>query len=166
MYRQFPKFSPKLFKQRPSSDILTHTMSKSPGKERTPLPDATNRNNAVMSRELVMYSRTTGCPFVTLAKRVLTDYEVSYREISIDKDPRAKQAVLEWTGFLSVPTLVVTRAGEFLPYEAPALLEKGTSPRGINRGAMITEPNIEQLTRWLCQHGFISERDLEAEEAS
>jgi hypothetical protein len=31
------------------------------------------------------------------------------------------------------------------------------SPRGINRGVMITEPNIDQLITWLAQHGFIEE---------
>ena len=34
-------------------------------------------------------------------------------------------------------------------------LAPGTSPRGINRGSMITEANIEQLEMWLVQHGFI-----------
>ncbi|MBN8620868.1 MAG: glutaredoxin family protein [Anaerolineae bacterium] len=108
-----------------------------------------------MTRELVMYSRTVGCPFITVAKRVLDDYALPYREVFIDKDMEARERVLEWTGFLSVPTLVVAEAGSVLPYEAPAYLAPGASPRGINRGAMITEANIEQLSAWLVQHGFI-----------
>jgi hypothetical protein len=65
--------------------------------------------------------------------------------------------VLTWTGFLSVPTLIVADAGSLLPYEEPSPLPPGASPRGINRGAMITEPGIDDLTRWLQQHGLISE---------
>lgn len=110
-----------------------------------------------MKRELVMYSRTTSCPFVTLAKRVLNDYALDYREAFIDRDSEARARVLEWTGFLSVPTIIVAEAGGMLPYEQPAPLPAGASPRGIDRGAMITEPNIDELTRWLQRHGFLSE---------
>ena len=108
-----------------------------------------------MTKELVMYGRSYGCPFITLAKRVLTDYQVVYREIFIDRDGEAKQRVLDWTGFLSVPTLIIARQGEDLPYEPPAALPAGNSPRGIDRGTMITEPGQDELIRWLQQHGFI-----------
>jgi glutaredoxin len=110
-----------------------------------------------MSKELVMYARTAGCPFVTLAKRVLKDYQVSYREINIDLNPEHRQRVLDWTGFLSVPTLIVANEGEDLPYEPEAPLEKGSSPRGIDRGTMMTEPGLEEFSEWLLRHGFISE---------
>ncbi len=110
-----------------------------------------------MNKELVMYARSSSCPFVTLAKRVLNDYGVSYREIHIDRDPDARDRVLAWTGFLSVPTLVVANAGEILPYEPQAALAAGSSPRGIDRGTMITEPSSEELAQWLLRHGFIAE---------
>lgn len=110
-----------------------------------------------MKRELVMYTRTSSCPFVTLAKRVLGDYHVEYQEVFIDKDEEARQRVLAWTGFLSVPTLVTADVGSVLPYEDPAPLTRGVSPRGIDRGVMITEPGIEELTHWLQRHGFITE---------
>jgi glutaredoxin len=110
-----------------------------------------------MTKELVMYARSSSCPFVTLAKRVLDDYHVAYREIHIDRDSEARQRVLDWTGFLSVPTLVVAEAGEDLPYEQEAPLEKGRSPRGIDRGTMMTEPSADDLTHWLQRHGFIDE---------
>jgi glutaredoxin len=109
------------------------------------------------NKELVMYARSFSCPFVTLAKRVLDDYHVDYREIHIDKDGTARQRVLDWTGFLSVPTLVVAESGEDLPYEQQEPLEKGRSPRGIDRGTMITEPSANDLTQWLQRHGFIQE---------
>ncbi|MCA9907687.1 MAG: glutaredoxin family protein [Anaerolineae bacterium] len=107
--------------------------------------------------ELVMYSRSTGCPFVTLAKRVLDEYGVAYREIYIDQDAEAKRRVTEWTGFLSVPTLVVAEPGDDLPVSEPSFLERGRSPRGLDRGSMITEPGAEELSRWLLKHGFIAE---------
>lgn len=103
-----------------------------------------------------MYSRSSGCPYVTLAKAVLRDYAVPYREIFIDRDHEARQRVLVWTGFLSVPTLVVSHNGDALPLSEPAPLPRGASPRGIDRGAMITEPSLPQLTAWLQKHGFIA----------
>ena len=110
-----------------------------------------------MNKELVMYSRSYSCPFVTLAKRVLNDYHVTYRELYIDQDSEARQRVLDWTGFLSVPTLIVAEAGEVLPLVPPEELQRGYSPRGIDRGSMITEPNADELTTWLHRHGFIEE---------
>jgi glutaredoxin len=115
---------------------------------------------AFMDKELLMYSRTSPCPFVTLARRALADYGIAYREILIDQDAQARQRVLDWTGFLAVPTLVAARPGEFLPYDEPAPLPAGASPRGINRGSMITEPNIDQLTGWLRQHAFLQPEDI------
>lgn len=111
----------------------------------------------MMPNELVMYTRTTGCPFVSVARRVLAEYAVPYREIYIDKDPDARQRVLDWTGFLSVPTLVIAASGEVLPIEDPAPLPAGTSPRGVDRGVMLTEPAQHELTAWLHRHGLIAE---------
>jgi glutaredoxin len=111
-------------------------------------------------KTLIMYSRSYGCPFITVAKQVLGDFSIPYQEIYIDKDESAKQRVIAWTGFQSVPTLVVANAGDILPYEEPAPLEKGHSPRGINRGSMLTEASADQLKTWLVQHGFIEERAL------
>lgn len=110
-----------------------------------------------MTKQLIMYSRSSGCPMMTLAKRVLDDYHIPYREIFIDRDPIARQRVEEWTGFLSVPTLVIANEGEVIPYEPPAYLPKGDTPRGVNRGSMITEPNVKELTEWLMQHHFITQ---------
>jgi glutaredoxin len=106
-------------------------------------------------RELVMYSRSTGCPFVTLAKRVLDEHGLTYHEVMIDLDHVARERVLDWTGYLSVPTLVIAHEGDVLPYATPDPIDKSRSPRGINRGSMITEPNIHQLIAWLQQHELI-----------
>jgi len=109
------------------------------------------------SLELVMYSRTTGCPYITTAKRVLAAHEIPYREIFIDRDPQAKARVLEWTGFLSVPTLIVAEAGHDLPYTDFAPLPQGASPRGVDRGPMLTEGSSADVENWLQKHGFIKQ---------
>lgn len=108
------------------------------------------------ARELVMYTRTTGCAFVTTAKKVLTAHDVPYREIFIDKDPEAKQRVLDWTGFLSVPTLIIANTDEDLPFEDATPLEKGVSPRGVDRGVMLTEGSTSEVEAWLRKHRLIS----------
>ena len=107
------------------------------------------------SRELVMYGRSTYCPYQKKARQVFEGHKLSYREIMIDKDPKATQRIIEWTGFKSVPTIIIAEPGEDLPYEDPTPLQKGASPRGIDRGSMITEPGKDDLARWLRKHGFI-----------
>lgn len=109
-----------------------------------------------MKKELVMYSRTMGCPYISIAKKALAEYNLSYRELYIDIDDVARQRVLDWTGFLSVPTIVLAHSGEDLPLTPPNYLELGASPRGINRGSMITEANRDELLNWLRQHEFIT----------
>src|SRR3990172_3067523 len=101
-----------------------------------------------MPKELVIYSRSTGCPTIALVKRALKEHALPYRELFIDLDEQARERVRDWTGFLSVPTLIVAIPGEDMPCETPAPLEKGLSPRGLNRGAMISEPNVFQLLDW------------------
>ncbi len=107
-----------------------------------------------MEYEIVMYSRYTPCPFVRTAKRVLEREKLPYREIFIDQDPAAEQRVIQWTGFKSVPTIIVALPGEDLPYQEPEPL-LSESPRGIDRGSMITEPGETTLENWLRKHGFI-----------
>lgn len=110
-------------------------------------------------KEIVMYSRTLGCPYISIAKKTLSEYNVSYRELFIDKDQVARQFVLDTTGFLSVPTLIIADYGNNLPYQPPTDLDMGQSPRGINRGSVITEASHEQLIAWLRQHSLIEESD-------
>lgn len=105
--------------------------------------------------ELVVYTRSTYCPYQAKADRVFSRYGLTPRRILIDKDAQAEQRVIEWTGFKSVPTIIAARPGEDLPAEPPAPLAPGASPRGVDRGSMITEASEEELTRWLQKHGFI-----------
>lgn len=107
-------------------------------------------------KHLVMYSRTFGCPFVSIAKNVLHEHDIAYQEVFIDKDEVARQRVLDWTGFLSVPTLVIAEKGSDLPYTDVAPLPEGASPRGVDRGPMLTEASTDELTNWLKKHGFIA----------
>lgn len=112
-----------------------------------------------MAKELVMYTRTFGCPYVSIARRVLEEHHIPYREVFIDQDNAARERVLTWTGFLSVPTLVVVESGADVPDVEPTPLPTGSSPRGINRGVMITEPNADELLAWLGQHHFVKVHD-------
>jgi glutaredoxin len=108
-----------------------------------------------IDKELVMYSRTTYCPYLSTARRVLSKYDIPYREIMINEDETALQRVLDWTGFRSVPTIILAEPGEDLPFEEPQPLKEGDSPRGVDRGSMITEPSSYDLEKWLRKHGFI-----------
>lgn len=112
------------------------------------------------AKQLVMYSRSIPCPYVHIATNVLAQFDVAYQEVLIDTDEVALENVLHWTGFLSVPTLVVAEEGSVLPHTPPAQLLKGHSPKGIHRGSMITEPNRYQLIQWLAEHGFIGQGDV------
>ena len=105
--------------------------------------------------ELVLYSRTRPCPYTRIAKRTLERQGVPYREVHIDRDEEALRRVEQWTGFQAVPTLVVARPGEDVPYEPHAPLPEGASPKGIDRGTMITEPLAGELVTWLRKHGFV-----------
>ena len=109
-----------------------------------------------MSRELVMYSRRRPCPAVTRARQTLQLHGVPWREIFIDEDDAARERLLAWVGSLSVPTLIAAARGSDLPLEEPAPLPAGRSPRGIDRGALITEPGPAQLTVWLQRMGLLS----------
>ena len=111
-----------------------------------------------MNKQLVMYTRSAFvCPYVRIAKRVLQKHNISCVEVDIDQDDASKQRVLDWTGFLSVPTFVVADQGTVLPIEEPNALSNEVSPRGLDRGTMLTEPSGKQLETWLQKHGLLSQ---------
>ena len=90
-------------------------------------------------KELIMYGRSMGCPFITIAKRVFTRYSVEYREIFIDKDEEARRRVLEWTGFLSVPTLLIAQGIEVTTSLGYTFLIAIAAPFGPLLGLFFTE---------------------------
>lgn len=108
-----------------------------------------------MPLTLVFINRTIGCPLATLAHRVLEDYGVPFTEQYYDTDLAVKNRLIEWTGFLSVPTLYVADTDLSRPITPPAALERGESPRGIDRGSMLTEPSADQLLAWLQKHALL-----------
>lgn len=109
-----------------------------------------------MEREIVMYVRSFYCPTVALARDILQRYEIPYREIDVDRNPAMADRLKAWTGgYLSAPTLVIANPGQELPYTEQAALPDGQSPRGYDRGPMITEPNNKELENWLHKHGFL-----------
>ena len=48
------------------------------------------------------------------------------------------------------------------PETPPFPPDHGASPRGIDRGSMITEPSADQLLHWLVKHGFVASADTSA----
>ena len=106
-------------------------------------------------KSLVMYARTIPCPDVDRARQYLKANAVPYREVMIDEDAAARLYVESLTGFRAVPTLVVAPPDGDQPIEAPRALEQGRSPRGVDRGTVITEPDLVGLRNWLTKHGFI-----------
>ena len=106
-------------------------------------------------KTLLMYSRTIPCPDCFRAKQLLEESGIPFEEIMIDQDPAARTFVEQLTGFLAVPTLVVARPNERQPLSPPRALEQGRSPRGIDRGPVITEPDMVSLRKWLAGHGFL-----------
>ena len=109
-----------------------------------------------MEKEIVMYVRTSYCPWVALARDLLDRYEVSYREINIDDDPMLAAWVKEWTHHYSVPTIILANPGEDLPYEDFLPRPTHRTIKGYDRGPMITEANNQQLEDWLHKNGFLA----------
>lgn len=108
-----------------------------------------------MSREIVLYTRSTPCGDVARTRQDLASRGLSCREIDIEKDTAAAKRLEEWTGFLAVPTVIVAESGSDLPIHAPAGLTPGMSPRNVDRGSMISEPNTQNLDVFLEHHGLL-----------
>ena len=107
-----------------------------------------------MVRRLVVY----GSPWCYNCKDVreaLAAWNVPYVDIDITHDGDAAHRVRTWTGFESVPTLVIADQDSVEPYTLPEPLAHRASPRGIDRGSMLTEPNRNQLRAWLSTHGLL-----------
>jgi glutaredoxin len=107
-----------------------------------------------MTREVVVYM-SPWCSSSKDAERALTEWNVPATFVNIKEDHAAAARVRAWTGFESVPTILIAEEGRIEPFEPPAALPAGKSPRGFDRGSLITEPNRAQFREWLARHGIL-----------
>jgi glutaredoxin len=107
-----------------------------------------------MSRQIVVYM-SPWCSSSSDTKRALSEWGVDATFINIKEDRAAAARLREMVGFESVPTVVVVDAGCVEPCEPPAPLQKGSSPRGVDRGSLITEATRVQLRNWLVKQGLL-----------
>ena len=103
---------------------------------------------------LVVYARSSFCPDVARWRRWVSDHPLQYTELDIDRDSEAYEKVLAWTGHESVPTLVIAPDDGLDPIEQPSPLPGGRGPRAVDRGTMLTEPNVGQIGPFLDRHGI------------
>jgi glutaredoxin len=107
-----------------------------------------------MVKRVVVYM-SPWCGTSTNTQRALTEWGVPARYINIKEDRDAAARVREWVGFESVPTVLIAEGDSVEPFEPPAPLPAGTSPRGVDRGSMLTEAGKDQLQAWLIRHGLL-----------
>jgi glutaredoxin 3 len=50
---------------------------------------------------------TENCPFCTAAKQLLDTRGVQYEEINLERDPRGRQELVEKTGMMTFPQVLV-----------------------------------------------------------
>ena len=109
-----------------------------------------------MEKEIVMFVRSTFCAGVVLARDLFKRYEIPFREVEIDLNPEMANRVKEWTGYLSVPTIIIARPGENVPFAEFLPYPTERTVKGYDRGPMITEPTNRELENWLHKHGFLA----------
>ena len=81
---------------------------------------------------------------------------MNYQEIDVEKDPEAALRLESWNnGFRSVPTIVIEGEGGLTLGGKTPSEDKPRSPRGWERGPMITEPSNRELEAFLRHHGVI-----------
>ena len=109
-----------------------------------------------MCKRVVVYM-SPWCYTSADTQRALTEWNVPATFVNIKEDRAAAARVKAWVGYESVPTVVLAEEDSLEPYEAPAPLAAGASPRGIDRGSMMTEANRQQLKAWLVKQGVLTE---------
>lgn len=109
-----------------------------------------------MSKRLVIYM-SPWCSTSADTQRALKEWNVPATAVNMKEDRAAAARVREWVGFESSPTLLIAEGDSLEPCEPPAPLPAGKSPRGIDRGVMLTEPTRPQLRAWLIKHGMLAE---------
>ena len=101
---------------------------------------------------LVVYGRSAFCPDMHRWRQWVGEHPLRYVEFDIDHDSEAYRKVLAWTGYESVPTLVIAPDDGVDPIELPEPLPSGHGPRGVDRGSMLTEPHRGQVEALLKRH--------------
>jgi glutaredoxin len=109
-----------------------------------------------MSKRVVVYM-SPWCYTSKDTQSALTEWGVPATFINIKEDNAAAARVRGWVGFESVPTVVIAEGESVLPFEPPAQLPAGSSPRGVDRGSLITEATRNQLRSWLVKHTVLAE---------
>ncbi|MCX6029993.1 MAG: hypothetical protein NT169_11945 [Chloroflexi bacterium] len=107
-----------------------------------------------MSKQLVVYM-SPWCGNSLDAQCALNEWGVACRFINVKEDRAASGRVKAWTGFESVPTLVIAEGDSVEPATPPVSLSPGRSPRGVDRGSMLTEPTRTELRAWLVKNGLL-----------
>jgi glutaredoxin len=108
-----------------------------------------------MAKQVVVYM-SPWCYTSQDTQRALSEWEVPANFINIKEDRSAAGRVKGWVGFESVPTVVIAEGNSVEPFEPPTPLPAGSSPRGIDRGSLITEATRDQLRAWLVKHAMLS----------
>lgn len=109
-----------------------------------------------MSKRVVVYM-SPWCSSSADTQRALNEWGVSATFVNIKEDRAAATRLRDMVGFESVPTVVVADEGSLEPCEAPAALPKGSSPRGVDRGSIMTEGTRVQLRAWLVKQGILND---------
>jgi glutaredoxin len=112
---------------------------------------------------LVVYGSSVPCPDMRRFQRWLERHQVDgmlMLDIHGDRDAMAR--VKTWTGHASVPTLVIAHDRGIDPIEPPAPLSGGRV-RAVDRGTLLTEPDLAQIVPFLQRHGIVV-RDRHAAE--
>jgi glutaredoxin len=107
-----------------------------------------------MAKELVVYM-SPWCGSSADTQRALNEWGVQAKYVNIKEDRDAAARLRGWVGFESVPTVVLAENGSLEPCCPPAPLSAGASPRGVDRGSMITEASRVQLKEWLVRNGVL-----------
>jgi glutaredoxin len=110
----------------------------------------------LMSKHVTVYV-SPWCSASKDTERALKEWQVPATIVNIKEDRASAALVKQWVGFESVPTVVITNGNSGEPFEPPAALAPGTSPRGVDRGSVLTEANRTQLRAWLVKHGLMTE---------
>ena len=109
-----------------------------------------------MSKRIVVYM-SPWCSSSADTQRALKEWGVAATFVNIKEDRAAATRLREMVGFESVPTVIIAEEGAVEPCEPPAALPKGGSPRGVDRGSLITEATRVQLRSWLVKQGMLQE---------